>query len=115
MLPPTPLKHHTIRVSTSTDVSKQFISSDRATAVSLPCPQGDQELVTWDLATQHPLLWALAPSRDPPRAQGRHKGTTKSPPARYSLGTLCMRGTCPLLQPDLGPNPSHQLCWAGVY
>lgn len=68
MLPPT---HHTIRVSTSTDVSKQFISSDRATAVSLPCPQGDQELVTWDLATQHPLLWALAPSRDPPQGSGQ--------------------------------------------
>lgn len=51
MLPPTPLKHHMIRVSTSTDDSKQFISSDRAAAVSLPCPQGDQELVTWDLDT----------------------------------------------------------------
>lgn len=49
VLPPVPLEHHRIRASTSTDVSKQLISSDCATAVSLPHPQGDQGLVTGTL------------------------------------------------------------------
>lgn len=66
MLPPMPLEHLRIRASTSTDVSKQLISSDRVTAVSLPCPFGDQGPVTRDPATQHPALWARHPTGTPP-------------------------------------------------
>lgn len=50
---PCPVLHYTMRSSTSTDVPKQLISS--ATAMSLPCPQGDQGLLTWDwLPSTHP-------------------------------------------------------------
>lgn len=91
MLPPLPLEHCRIRAPTFTDVSKQLISSDRVTAASLLQPQGDQGLVTGTPATQHPPLYALAPSRDPP---GLRVGTdpckraVRSPPARCPLGPL---------------------------
>jgi len=113
MFPPMPLQHHRIRASTSTDVSKQLISSDRATAVSLPCPHGDQGLLTQDPATQVGPLQALAPNKEPPGLRvgtDPYKGAVNSPPAGCLSGPLTMCGTCWCPQPGRGPNPSHRLC-----
>lgn len=83
-------QHCRSRASAPTDVSEQLISSDRATAASLPRPQGGQGLVTQDPATQHPPRWTPAPTRDPQgsgQTQPLAKGASspRQPGARWGL------------------------------
>lgn len=95
-----------ITTSTSADVSKPLISSDRATALSLLGPRGG-----WGLVTKGPLL----PSTHHPGAWCCRGGAETLPKGLFHpLGCpLGMRGTW--LRPGRGPNPSHRLCRAGVY
>lgn len=68
MPPPCPSGTAGITTSTSADVSKPLISSDRATAPSLLGPRGGQVLVTKGpllTSTHHPGAWCCRGGRDP--------------------------------------------------